>query len=140
MERQREANGNRRYHDRFDMSQAFSGLIYSIEPDRVLVAVSYTSLKAGPHDVRFTAATVEDAESRIYEHHQDWLGLVEEAEPYRYSNPPAELLEGRTARCSCYTATAPSSLDLPFFRYRGPGSGKITHVLDSFYCGHAGWD
>lgn len=38
-------------------------------------------------------------------------------------NPPA--LIGRTAKCGC-GAIAPSSTDLPFFDYKGPGSRSAT--------------
>jgi hypothetical protein len=77
-------------------------------------------------------------------------------------------LTGRKARCICGKAVKPSSPALPFFEFRGPGSGHATatckcgyaatahrpdssctrqtfvptgpHEFDSFYCGHAGWE
>ena len=73
-------------------------------------------------------------------------------------------LTGRTARCGC-GAEEPSSEDLPFFRYRGPGSPEYMRYCvcgyheradchrsgdceftpspnhpDEFYCGCRGWD
>jgi hypothetical protein len=78
------------------------------------------------------------------------------------------LLEGRMAKCASCKNTRPSSYDLAFFEYKGPGShragnmckhcwyaklphdnGKITdHVFkphgpyeqDEYYCGCQGWD
>lgn len=42
-------------------------------------------------------------------------------------------LSGRTARCDCGHSES-SRLDLAFFRH------WPDRDLDSFYCGHAGWD
>lgn len=42
-------------------------------------------------------------------------------------------LEGRMARCGC-GRTVPSSLDLPFFEWRGDGSYEATHS-----CKHCGY-
>ena len=43
-------------------------------------------------------------------------------------------LEGRLAKCTCCGRKEPSSLKLPFFRY------KPDKEFDSFYCGCRGWD
>lgn len=78
-------------------------------------------------------------------------------------------LTGRVARCAC-GAEVPSKRDLPFFDFRGEGSdyaergcancgfydvahgvnasGRVCDVfeprgdtgVDTFYCGHGGWD
>ena len=86
---------------------------------------------------------------------------------YEPAEPPD--LTGRTARCYC-CKTKPSSMNLPFFHYRGPGSPsainqcvcgyyRTAHAQerhpnyfwcdnftpqgpkdDEFYCGHSGWD
>lgn len=52
------------------------------------------------------------------------VGLVDGAE--KVANPVP--LEGRMARCTCEREPVPSSFDLAFFEYRGPGSyqGRVT--------------
>jgi hypothetical protein len=58
-------------------------------------------------------------------------------------SPPS--LEGRKARCAywgiCH-CEMPSSRDLPFFEYRGPGTNHYAgeKETDEFYCGCRGWD
>lgn len=59
----------------------------------------------------------------------------------------APSLEGREARCtSCGGAHKPSSPDLPFFEYLGPGSKHWSikktgpKAFDGYYCGCRGWN
>lgn len=40
------------------------------------------------------------------------------------SDKPAPNLEGRTAKCAYCSTTQPSSVALPFFEFRGPGSAQ----------------
>lgn len=42
-------------------------------------------------------------------------------------------LSGRRARCTCSTPPVPSSYDLAFFEYRGPGSRTATEIC---VCGY----
>ncbi len=76
-------------------------------------------------------------------------------EAYEIEENPIDL-RTREARCCDCDARRPSSLDLPFFSYDGPGSpldldNATTHIppkyrtkggrpFDSFYCGCRGWD
>lgn len=76
-------------------------------------------------------------------------------EAYEIEENPIDL-RNREARCYDCDARRPSSLDLPFFSYDGPGSpldldNATTHIppkyrlkggrpFDSFYCGCRGWD
>jgi hypothetical protein len=54
---------------------------------------------------------------------------------YHASATPTAMpsLEGRTARCGC-GYVVPSSDRLAFFEYRP------TQPMDTYYCGHAGWN
>lgn len=76
-------------------------------------------------------------------------------------------LSGRMAKCCDKSQVRPSSFDLAFFEYQGPGSRESTEMckcgyhlvahtsgrskcktfvargpreFDRYYCGHAGWD
>lgn len=76
-------------------------------------------------------------------------------EAYEIDPSPPDL-RTREARCCDCDARRPSSFDLPFFSYDGPGSpldldNATTHIppkyrtkggrpFDSFYCGCRGWD
>jgi hypothetical protein len=48
------------------------------------------------------------------------------------NDSPPDLF-ARSAQCSC-GLKEPSNLNLPFFKY------EPNYKVDSFYCGHAGWN
>lgn len=58
-------------------------------------------------------------------------------------SPPS--LVGRAAQCPYCKRLGPSTTDLPFFEYLGPGSRHYKckngpKEFDEFYCGCRGWD